>query len=78
MEKSERGKTRHSQGHNGEDELILKKRTKVYEVAKAKKPERWSGNTRNWGMIKEVWLNPPKGHIIDEKTGQKKRRLASA
>ena len=67
-----------SQRHNGEDELILIKRIEVYEAAKAKKPERWSGNTRNWEPIKEVWLNPPKGHIIDEKTGHEKRKLASA
>jgi len=44
--------------HNGEDEEILAYRRKVYEAAKKKHPNRWSGKTRNWDPIKEVYLNP--------------------
>ena len=44
--------------HNGEDEAILASRQRLYEKAKQKHPERWSGKTRNWKPIKEVYLNP--------------------
>lgn len=43
--------------HRGEDIEILAKRNKVYENAKRQRPERWSGKTRNWGHIGEVFLN---------------------
>lgn len=32
---------------------------RVYEEAKARHPERWSGNIRNWEPVADVWLNPP-------------------
>lgn len=48
------------QRHRGEDAEILKKRTGVYELAKSRTPERWSGNTRDWSPIGEVTLNPEK------------------
>jgi transposase InsO family protein len=44
--------------HNGEDEEILTYRQKVYEEARKEHPERWSGKTRNWEPIREVYLNP--------------------
>lgn len=44
--------------HRGEDPVILAKRQIVYTLAKARHPERWSGNTRNWTPIGTVWLNP--------------------
>jgi putative transposase len=37
-----------TQRHNGQDVTILKQRKHVYEEAKKKHPERWSGETRNW------------------------------
>lgn len=46
------------QRHNGEDKAILKKRKAVYEEAKRKHPERWSGETRNWDHDAVVKLNP--------------------
>lgn len=47
--------------HAGESETILANRSKVYEAAKTKHPERWNGrNTRNWDNIEEVHLNPDK------------------
>lgn len=47
-----------AQRHAGLDAGILRQRTAVYETAKQKHPERWSGNTRNWEPITEVHLNP--------------------
>jgi transposase InsO family protein len=44
--------------HAGEDVCILAKRKAVYEAAKARHPQRWSGPTRNWTPVGEVWLNP--------------------
>lgn len=44
--------------HNGKDEKILAHRQEIYEAAKKKHPERWSGKTRNWEPIREVYLNP--------------------
>ena len=33
-------------------------RHRVYQLARAAHPERWSGKTRNWQPIGSVWLNP--------------------
>lgn len=49
-----------NQRHKGLDTDLLVERKKVYEKAKNQNPERWSGNTRNWEPVTEVWLNPPK------------------
>lgn len=46
------------QRHRGEDGRVLKKRDEVYQMAKAQRPERWSGRTRNWQPAGEVMLNP--------------------
>ncbi len=46
--------------HFGIDEEILNKRHYIYELAKAKNPNRWSKGTRNWSMIEKVELNPRK------------------
>ena len=32
----------------------------IYETARQRHPERWSGNTRRWESVKEVRLNPEK------------------
>jgi len=42
------------------DGELLKQREAVYEMARQRNPGRWSGNTRNWNPVTEVWLNPPK------------------
>ncbi len=42
--------------HTGRDTEILKKRHLVYQMAKSNHPERWSGNTRNWNPVTEVYL----------------------
>lgn len=46
------------QRHSGNDGAILVQRQAVYEQARARHPERWSGPIRNWKPITEVWLNP--------------------
>ncbi|GAC1605457.1 MAG: hypothetical protein NVS3B3_03380 [Aquirhabdus sp.] len=47
-----------AQRHSGLAEAILQRREKVYEAAKQRCPQRWSGATRNWELTDEVWLNP--------------------
>lgn len=44
--------------HRGEDQAILAKRKDLYEAAKERNPQRWSGETRNWKPVGVVWLNP--------------------
>ncbi|MDD1830207.1 DDE-type integrase/transposase/recombinase, partial [Photobacterium sp. ZSDE20] len=46
------------QRHTGEDHDILEQRKLVYRKAQATNPERWSGQTRDWSFIDEVFLNP--------------------
>ncbi len=45
--------------HRGDDAVIFQRRITVYEQARSKHPERWSGNIRNWSLPNEVWLNRP-------------------
>jgi len=44
--------------HSGKDKEILKNRDKVYKEARKRRPDRWTGNTRNWDLITHVALNP--------------------
>lgn len=44
--------------HAGKDRAILARRAQVYEQARARHPERWSGSTRNWSPVEQVVLNP--------------------
>ena len=44
--------------HSGRADEILRNRKKVYEAAKARHPERWTGETRNWILTDTVALNP--------------------
>jgi putative transposase len=46
------------QRHKGLDGALLLKRTDVYEAAKARHPEGWSGAIRKWEHIALVHLNP--------------------
>lgn len=55
------------QRHRGEDVAILAARQQLYEEAKQARPERWSGNTRNWKPIDAVWLNPPQEVSAEKK-----------
>jgi putative transposase len=58
------------QRHTGEDQLILNKRHEVYQQAKQNRPERWSGNTRNWALPETVTLNPNKSNKINSHVRQ--------
>lgn len=66
------------QRHYGLDKEIMKKRIETYEKAKAKHPERWSKNIRNWSLPKYVSLNPIKEeelkNIIDNHKGSNKAK----
>jgi transposase InsO family protein len=44
--------------HEGRDIEILAKRHRVYQLARAKNPMRWSAQTRNWQPVESVTLNP--------------------
>ncbi len=60
------------QRHCGGERALLEKRRQVYELARAARPERWSGITRCWTPIGSVWLNPerpdemPRGQGADD------------
>jgi len=55
------------QRHGGEDRPILANRQALYEQAKAQRPRRWTGKTRDWTPIGSVWLNPDRS---DEKAAE--------
>jgi putative transposase len=42
---------------------VLAKRKDVYQKAKDKNPERWSGQTRNWELVDKVHLNPARDRV---------------
>jgi putative transposase len=48
------------QRHEGQDVEILARRHGVYQAARDRHPQRWSGDTRNWSPVGAVWLNPDK------------------
>lgn len=54
-----------SQRHAGKDNELLRRRETVYEAAKARHPERWSGQTRNWKPVRVAHLNPAKSANYD-------------
>lgn len=51
------------QRHRGVDGEILKKRQAVYADAKERRPDRWTGKTRDWSHVAEVRLNPAPDRI---------------
>lgn len=54
-----------AQRHCGEDREILRKRKKVYEAARKRRPNRWSSTTRNWDRIEEVCFNKRKEKEVE-------------
>jgi transposase InsO family protein len=46
--------------HEGAEGAVLSRRRRVYERARRRHPERWTGRTRNWTPIRVVRLNPEK------------------
>ncbi len=59
--------------HNGRDIKILANRQHVYQEAKSKNPERWSGKTRNWNPATEIVLKKFKKV---KKTSEKMKKAA--
>jgi transposase InsO family protein len=57
-----------AQRHESLDENLLDNRKAVYEAARARHPQRWSGSTRNWQRIQVVHLNPDKAEAIEGNT----------
>ena len=49
-----------AQRHAGLDTAILAQRQALYQAVKARHPERWSRQTRNWQPVRVVYLNPNK------------------
>ena len=60
-----------NQRHSGKERSLLKQREAVYEAAKRRNPGRWSGSSRNWNPVAEVWLNPPKEHQAEKRQNLK-------
>ena len=52
--------------HAGLDRDALANRALLYANARAQKPERWSGKTRNWLPAGPVWLNPERDNSASE------------
>lgn len=55
------------QRYRGDDTAILKNRHAVYQAARRRYPARWSGATRNWNPVGDVWLNPERDRPLDKK-----------
>lgn len=47
-----------AQRHDGEELELLAGRQELYERARARNPERWSGACRDWTPVESVTLNP--------------------
>ena len=59
-----------AQRHAGQDGRILAARHVVYQDARSRNPQRWSGQTRNWKPVGVVTLNPERDIIIRAATSQ--------
>jgi len=62
-----------AQRHAGLDGALLRKRAEVYEAAKARDPDRWSGDTRSWEPVTTVYLNSEKS-VTDAVNHKEKNR----
>jgi len=58
--------------HAGRDVEILARRQAVYEAARAKRPDRWSGSTRDWTPAAEVVLSPGSSASTEARMTQKR------
>lgn len=55
--------------HFGREEAILANRQQVYEEARRRNPERWTGSVRDWSPVEDVHLN-------SERSQRKERDVA--
>lgn len=63
---SEIGFVTPAERHDGRDRAILRNRRRVYEEARRRHPERWSGPARKWKRPETVTLNPEKKKNSDQ------------
>jgi len=59
-----------AQRHAGQDRPLLEARHAVYQEARDRNPQRWSGQTRNWTPIGVVTLNPERDRLVRAATSQ--------
>ena len=59
-----------AQRHAGQDGPVLVARHAVYQDARQRNPQRWSGSTRNWTPVGAVTLNPERDIIVRAATSQ--------
>lgn len=64
--------------HNGQDTALLARRKMVYETAKLKHPDRWSGDTRAWKLVSVVHLNPQKNSTNEQSNQQNSQDIKKA
>jgi len=67
-----------AQRHAGLDNAMLLARTAVYKAAKARNPERWSGDVRNWDPVTIVHLNPEQVLAETPKPGSARQQYRPA
>jgi len=65
------------QRHTGRDKKIMADRHSVYLQAREKRPERWSGKTRNWRLPAVVTLNANRKKKMADNVSQQEKLLAS-
>ena len=59
-----------AQRHAGQDGPVLAARHVVYQDARSRNPQRWSGLTRNWTPVGAVTLNPEREVVVRATTSQ--------
>jgi putative transposase len=59
-----------AQRHAGQDGRLLAARHAVYQAARRRNPQRWSGQTRNWTPVGAVALNPERDTVVRAATSQ--------
>jgi putative transposase len=59
-----------AQRHVGQDRNVLSARHAIYQAARERNPQRWSGSTRNWTPVGVVTLNPERDSIVRAATSQ--------
>lgn len=64
------------QRHLGLDKVLLERRHAVYQQARQRHPERWSGKTRNWSWLDVVRLNPQRDEPLTNTNESQLERAA--
>lgn len=67
-----------AQRHADLDAALLLQRKNVYEAARARTPQRWSGSTRNWERVAEVHLNPDRANLKPSKPNEEAEPMHKA